>query len=1024
MHETIRTGISTRLVGRQRELELIREQSVLTGTGHLHVILVAGDPGIGKTRLLDTAVGEVEGALEGLVVLRGGASDAVGMPPYLPFLEALGQYVRSARLNTLRDQTGALAPILATILPELAQRLGEEYSSNRGGRTPEASKDGGRRAEASLSYPLPAEQARLRLYEAVGEFLAAIAADRTLLLTFDDLQWADPASLDLLCYVARRHPAARVLVMGAYRGGEVARNPAFERALIELNRLRLLTTLNLEPLSAQEITTLAARDLGAEVDPSVARLLHAQSEGNPFFAEELLRGWVETSALVEADRGWTWTPVAPLAPTRATLMPAPPSIAGAVRQRLARLSTEVVDLLRTAAIIGRTFDIELLAETAGQEAEAVEESLAEAVQAHLIRADGAGGFTFSHDKIRETLYEEVTSVRRRRLHSEIGRALEEQQEGWEQTGTQRLAELAFHFARSGDRARGAAYAQRAAEQAMSTYAPEDAMTHYKTALELIDAADPGRGHLLLGLGEAALLANSHTDAIAALESARAWFMETGDAVTAARAAHRLGNAWWHREAIPQAHAAFETAVKLLAGRALPETVEVLVDLSSLLTLSLHRHGEGRDYAQQALELAVQLGDDRLIGAATRVLGNMLARSGELQAGITLLERALGLAEAYDDPAEGAECCACLVMACSWNTEYKRAIGYGLQEIELAQRCHTPYLLRHVYTHLALFYVFSGQMAEAEGMLAEAQAVLERVGNPEALAYLELVRAARLTFVSEDLGPVERMIAGALATLRDLNPHSVVWHMGELALSQALQGKREEARASMDEQERLVASLPMQDEGRNAPSATLAVVAMAALLLDDRERLFRLYPQLVPFRGRMGGVLVDRLLAEIETLKGDFGMASRSLDAAEAVARREEIQGELAQVLAARARLALAIGGAGSREQARFLFEEALDVLQRIGFVSFTGLLREELRNLAGHRQGRGGRPRAALPAGLSAREVEVLRLVAEGKSNREIAEALVLSEKTISSHLERIFAKLGVENRAAAAAFVIRHKLD
>src|SRR6266851_195018 len=168
------------LVGRQRELDSLWNQFEQSMTGRLRVALVAGEPGIGKTRLLREVARRAEQA--GAPVLRGGASEAEGMPPY---------------------------------------------------------------------------QARLRLYEAVGMFLAAIAAPHGLLLLLDDLQWADTATLDLLCYVARSQPNARLLVLGAYREGEVTHRPAFERALTELNRLRQLTTITPGSLTETDLSTFA-----------------------------------------------------------------------------------------------------------------------------------------------------------------------------------------------------------------------------------------------------------------------------------------------------------------------------------------------------------------------------------------------------------------------------------------------------------------------------------------------------------------------------------------------------------------------------------------------------------------------------------------------------------------------------------------------------------------------------------------------------------------------------------------------
>ena len=161
------------------------------------------------------------------------------MPPYLPFLEAFGQHIRTAMPEDLRAQVGPLAGILATILPELAL-----YVRDVSG------------------YSLPPEQARLRLYEGIGAFVAAIAASQPLLLILDDLHWADPATLDLLCHIARRQIAAPLLVLGAHRSGEATHEPPFARAVAELNRLRVLTTVRVDSLGAADIAAMAERLLG------------------------------------------------------------------------------------------------------------------------------------------------------------------------------------------------------------------------------------------------------------------------------------------------------------------------------------------------------------------------------------------------------------------------------------------------------------------------------------------------------------------------------------------------------------------------------------------------------------------------------------------------------------------------------------------------------------------------------------------------------------------------------------------
>jgi predicted ATPase/DNA-binding CsgD family transcriptional regulator len=984
MIEQFATGAPPSLVGRRRESDALWARFEAAATGRTGVILIAGEPGIGKTRLLDAFAARATSA--GARALRGGASEAVGMPPYLPFLEALGQHVRAASPDDLRVQAGDMAGILASILPELAARLGD----------------------MPRNYPLPPEQARLRLFEAVSAFLAALANDRPLALIFDDLQWADGATLDLLVYLARRQRATPLLLVGAYRAGDAEGRPAFAQTLAELNRQRALDLLTLEPLDAEAMVTLGEVYLGGPMAAPLSEELFHHSEGNPFFAEELLRNWRDAGALTQTEHG-RWRLTSAQAPAL------PPGITGAVRQRLARLRPETAELLRTAAILGRTFDSALLAEVVGQDAEAVEESLREALQASLLTGASSGAhgvYIFSHDKIRESLYEGMTHARRQRLHGFVGRALEARSQP---PDAQRLSELAYHFSRSGDRMRGADYARRAAQQAMTAYAAEEALAHYRAVLELSSTDDPRHGDTLMGMGDAATLAGARDDALAAFAAAQSWHDRSGDHVAAARAAHRLGQVWWQREAIPQARGAFEAALALLGDYPLAETICALVDLSSLLAMSQHQYAAALAHARHAFTIAERLGESDLLASASRALGNLLARMNQLPEGLHLLRRALDLAIATDNLAEAAECCACLRLACAWNCEYRQAIAYARQEIALAQRCHAPYLLRHVYTHLTVMHALAGELAEAESVYAEARDVVERLAAPEAQAYFDLI-AGVVPMARGDYAASEQGTIGAIEEFRAANPDTLVWYLGILAVIYARQGKARETLAAIDEAETRIAAVPSDSMASILP---LGSVVDAAFLIGASQRVAHYYAQLEPFRGQFHNALVSRLLGQLETVQGEVAAAHVSLDEAELIARREHIKFELAQTLVAQANLFVAEGERGARERAREKLAEARALYSEFGNEIEVHRMDHALRRQASDRPVQS----QPLPAGLSAREVEVLRLVAAGRSNREIASDLVLSEKTVENHLTRIYGKIGVENRAAAAAFTIRHGL-
>ena len=473
-------GTTPTIVGRQRELALALHHYEAAKHGQTSVVLVSGGPGIGKTRLLDEMAKHA--SHDGAIVLRGGSSESEGMPPFLPFLEALGSYIQRTPLDQLREQIGSVSPLLARLLPEVTVRLGTQ---------PEP-------------FFLSAEQARYRFYEAVGTFLETISAPRALILMLDDLHWADSASLDLLCHVARRHVDARFLLLGAYRDCEIHQCSVLAHAITELSRQRVLTAVVLGPLSAEEVEILAESQLGGPLAPPTSLLLSRQSEGNPFFAEELLRCWIEGEALIQENQQWVVVD--------SLIHTLPPSIVGALRQRFARLSPASIDHLRVAAIIGRTFDLSLLATVLEEEVEVVEERVLEAVRAHLIFQEQSERFTFSHDKIRECLYTEVSTSRRRRLHERIGHVLMVRYEQEHIPNLAHLAELAFHFVHSSDRTRGIQYSLLASRQAMQTAAFKEALMYYRTTLELLDPHDERRESILLEMKKAASLVDEGREA--------------------------------------------------------------------------------------------------------------------------------------------------------------------------------------------------------------------------------------------------------------------------------------------------------------------------------------------------------------------------------------------------------------------------------------------------------------------------------------------------------------------------------
>jgi DNA-binding CsgD family transcriptional regulator/tetratricopeptide (TPR) repeat protein len=973
------------LVGRLRELTLLWNHYKAAIDGSFRVVLLSGEPGIGKTRLLDEIALRALG--DGAVVLRGATSESEGMPPYLPFLEALGEHIRVTPLDQLRKQVTQAPQLLTTILPELASRIGE----------------------LPKLHSAPPEQACLRLYEAIGTFLEVISMQSGLVLMLDDLHWADSASLDLLCYIARHFSKARLLVLGTCREGEIDQNPAFDRTVNELIRQRIFTRITVEPLSSVEIEELAVGYLGAPVSSTISQLLYEQSEGNPLFAEELIRDWKEVGTLVQENNQW-------LAVTSPVPRVLPLNIVGILRQRFSRLSSNIINHLRNAAIIGRTFDVSLLASVEDQEVEIVEECLLKAMRAGLVRAGQNGTFTFSHDIIREYLYAEVSASRRRRVHEIIGRILEAQYEQKSSKSTNQLAELAFHFTRSGDRERGATYSQLAAEQASGSLAFDEAKAHYRMALELLDADDERRGKLLLHSGEIALLRGTENEAIRAYEAALAWFLRSNELEAAGQAVYGLGLAQWRHGDLQAARANLEYALELWGNQLRPEVARALVDLSMLLTIYMGQQDEGITCAQQALEMAHRLGDRSLEAAATRAMaGKLYASTHDISNAIQSLKQALALAEESDDLAEAAQCCLYLAGGYYLNAEVKRSYEMSLRGLEFIERCQHPEQIRYAYTWHALLLSSQGRWAKAEQAIEHARTTGECMPGSTCFAFLHQVHGF-LAYQQEDYAAAERELQAA-QMYQQRGPGWLMFQTGLPGLIQVAKGKREEAHACMIELEALLSELP-KDKLPIRP--IMVCLALLAVALRDQEQAAKFYPELLAMSGQHYWFLVDRVLGEVATLLGDWEKASMHLSTAEAIAQRENLRPELARILLAQANCEVARGDPGSLARAPHLLKRALHLFERLSMTEAASRVRNQLRIVSLQPS---STPPLTLPARLTRSEARVLRLVVQGKSSRQIAEELGISEKTVTNHLSHIFEKTGSENRAAATAFAIRNGL-
>jgi len=461
------------------------------GAGNL--TLVEGEAGVGKTRLVEEVTHYARA--DGATVLRGRCYEFAAVVPYQPIAEALrvclsgggeeregrdAEGRRSGGEDARRNAPGAaaslclgsLAPVwlseLSRLLPELRQL----------------------RPDLPEPVQVSGEAARQRLFEAVARFLSAYPAD-SLLLFLDDLQWADPSTLDLLHYLVRQLVDRPVWIAGTYRPEEVGLSHRLTRLRQGLGRDRMANHLTLEPLPPQAVEKIARSLVGHQEAAALGDFLYRESEGNPFFLTEVVSDLQERGALqargelgdvAEGEGHWHWT-------EPPALKVLPPGVRDVILQRVGRLSERAQHLLSVAAVVGWQFDVPLLQAAVGRDADAVGRAVDEWLARRLVQpspVSNARGpvatprYIFSHDKIRAVVYDAIAVLRRQMLHHRVAEALE-------QSFGDRIEEhvglLAHHWGEAQDLEKAAAYHLRAGDQARLVYAHQEAVEHYRRALK-------------------------------------------------------------------------------------------------------------------------------------------------------------------------------------------------------------------------------------------------------------------------------------------------------------------------------------------------------------------------------------------------------------------------------------------------------------------------------------------------------------------------------------------------------------
>ncbi|MEU5041915.1 helix-turn-helix transcriptional regulator [Streptomyces griseorubiginosus] len=967
-------SVSTPLVGREDELTLLSDVLERARGGDARAVLVAGDAGVGKTRVLHEVAGRA--ARAGMTVVTGHCVDLgdVGLP-YLPFTEVLGAVAQDERF----------APVLGAY-PVVERLMG-------GGSTDEAGD-------------------RLRLFEGIAGLLADLADIAPLLLVLEDLHWADQSSRDLLRFLLSRGilqrsaggaPTHRLAVLASYRADDLHRRHPLRPLLAELVRLPAVERLELRPMPDAEVARLvrALRD-GPLSDTTVRRIVE-RAEGNAFYAEELL------AATGSGDGG------------------VPSGLADVLLIRFEQLSDTAQQVLRTAAVAGRRVEHDLLRDAVGLPDEELEGALREAIGRQLLVPGEGDTYAFRHALAREAVYADLLPGERARLHGAFARLIEGRG-----ARAESAAERAHHYRESHDLASALAASLEAADHAQRVGAPAEELRHLEAALDLWSAVESSarptgegvdRVRLMLRASAAAAHTGELHRAVSLTRAALAGAGHEADSELAARVRYTLAG---NLMSVDNLTAAFAYSSEALAMIPAEPPSRTWVWAAATHVLAARHVGENetaRRVARQALSRAEELDvadaqADLLISLA--VIEGDGRRSVE---GRERLRRARDLARSSGNAPVEMRALFNLAVGTYESGHLEECLPWITEGLDRARRAgllSSPYPMEMRYLQLLVLYTL-GRWDDCVRAAASDAEVLPAAGGYRVGPAL-YVALARGDFRAADRA--RSLLEGPFDWMAAL--------VAGIALTEAaaLQGDAEAAVERM----RSAVTLLTDDAGTR-PHVTVRLAALALSAVADRAADLRLKGDREGAR-RWAGT-ASELVESARALavhggvpQGPEGQAwlaraeaewKRAVSGPDPEAWAKAVAsfdfGDVYEPARCRLRYAEALLAADRRAEAAAEALAAREVFARLG----AKVLLERVDELI--RRGRLAEAPAAGASLLTAREQDVLRLLARGRSNRQIGEELFITGKTASVHVSNILAKLGAASRTEAVAVAYRQGL-
>lgn len=789
-------------VGREREIDELCAAADVALAGHGQLVLISGEPGIGKTRSVEelTTYAHLRDAL----VLWGRCYEGEGAPPYWPWIQVIRAYSVDHHPDALAETMGPGAADIAQIVSEVRRRLpGLEPPPSVG-----------------------EEQARFRLFDTIATFLLNASRREPLVVVLDDLHCADRGSLALLEFLAPQLGPARLLVVGTYRDTELHAHRSLMQTLGELARVQPPRRMVLRGLTRAAVARYMAMTAGVEPDDALVEAIHTKSEGNPFFVAEMVRLLSTEERLGGA----------------ADEISIPQEVSELIARRLAPLSADCREALSIAGVVGRDFDLRVLQAVADVDAERQLEALDEAREARVIAVTGPGRYRFAHVLISDALVDGLSASRRMRLHTRVGEALERAYAGRLE---HRLGELAHHFleaAPAGDAERGIRYAVAAAEHAGGRLAYEESAQMYARALDALELGPVNgarRCDLLLGLGEAHHRGGAHGRANAAFRQAAALARELRSSERLARAALGYGGPRGSFGVVDQELVTLLEEALVTLG---PNEDATRARLLARLAMELYFAGAPERRAtliDEAVAIARRVGDPSTIAYALNARYAALWGPENAAERLEIAEEVLELARRANDYRLAREGRGRRIVALLELGDVAAAHAEIDAHARAAEELRQPYGRWQAAVWHAAEALLAGQFTAGESLARDALELGRRVRMTDA----ESCFAVQSFIAAMELGRLEEL-QHTVEELSRREPEPMRWITG-LAYLYAELGRRDDAAAAFEP----VATRGFATIARDNQWLTrIATLADTCAFVGDAPHAQELYDLLLPYAG--------------------------------------------------------------------------------------------------------------------------------------------------------------------------------